>query len=95
MAGYVIAHLIVTDPEPFEAYRQKVPAVIESFGGRYLVRGGAVETMEGEWAVSRLVIVEFESADQARRFYNSPEYQEIVPLRQNGADGTVVVVEGV
>ena len=95
MAGYVIAHLTLKDPEPFEEYRKLVPGVIEQFGGRYLVRGGAVEAKEGDWTIPRLVIVEFESPDQARRFYDSSEYQAIIPLRQKGADGTVVIAEGV
>lgn len=94
MTGYLIAHLEVTDPDSFESYRSAVPAVIARFGGRYLVRGGAVEVVEGEWHVPRLVILAFDSLDQARRFYRSPEYQEILPLRLAAAKGDVVLVEG-
>lgn len=61
MAGYLIAHLDVTDPEGFEAYRAKVPAVIAQYGGRYLIRGGAVEAVEGDWTVPRLVVLAFDS----------------------------------
>lgn len=94
MPAYLIAHLDVTDPSLFESYRSAVPAVIVKFGGRYLVRGGAVEVLEGEWPVPRLVILAFDSLDQARRFYQSPEYQEILPLRLAAARGDVVLVEG-
>lgn len=94
MPAYLIAHLDVTDPTLFESYRSVVPAVIARFGGRYLARGGEVEVLEGEWPVPRLVILAFDSLDQARRFYRSPEYQEILPLRLAAAKGTVVLVEG-
>ena len=95
MAGYLIAHLDVTDPEGFEAYRAKVPAVIAQYGGRYLIRGGAVEAVEGDWTVPRLVVLAFDSVALAHRFYDSPEYQAILPLRLNASKGTVVFAEGV
>ncbi|MFQ6018935.1 MAG: DUF1330 domain-containing protein [Kiloniellaceae bacterium] len=95
MAAYLIAHLDVTDPSGFEAYRALVPAVIERFGGRYLVRGGRVEVLEGDWTVPRLVIIAFDDLAQAKRFYGSPEYQEILPLRLEAAKGTVVIAEGI
>ncbi len=94
MSAYLIAHLEVTDPSLFESYRSAVPAVIARFGGRYLVRGGAVEVLEGDWQVPRLVILAFDSLDQARRFYQSPDYQEILPLRLAAAKGDVVLVQG-
>jgi len=94
MAGYLIAHLEITDPQAFEAYRAAVPDVIAAFGGRYLVRGGVPETLEGEWTVPRLVVLAFDSIEQARRFYTSPQYQAILPLRLKAAKGTVVLVEG-
>ena len=95
MSAYLIAHLTVTDPDAFEAYRAAVPEVIARFGGRYLVRGGDVETLEGEWRVPRIVIIAFDSMAQARRFYESPDYQEILPLRLAAAKGDVALVEGV
>ena len=95
MPALLIAHIEVEDPETFERYRQRVPAVIESFGGRYLVRGGTIEVMEGEWPVPRLVVIAFDSLEQARRFYQSPAYQEILPLRLAAAKGCVVLAEGV
>ena len=95
MAAYVIAHLEITDPEPFGQYREQVPALIEKHGGRYLIRGGEAETLEGDWPVPRLVVIEFESGEAAKRFYNSPEYQAILPLRLAGAKGDLAIVQGV
>ncbi len=95
MAGYLIAQIEVTDPEAFEAYRAAVPAVIAKFGGRYLVRGGTVEVMEGELPAPRLVILAFDNADQVRRFYRSPEYQKILPLRLAASKGVVAIAEGI
>ena len=95
MTGYLIAHIEVTDPDAFEAYRAAVPAVIAKFGGRYLVRGGAAEVLEGDWSIPRLVILAFESVDQARRFYDSPEYQNILPLRLAASKGSIAIVEGI
>lgn len=95
MAAYVIAHLDVHDPETFARYRERVPEVVAQFGGRYLVRGGRAEALEGQWTVPRLVILEFESMARARAFYESPEYQEILPLRLSAARGTLAIVEGV
>jgi uncharacterized protein (DUF1330 family) len=95
MSAYLVAHLAVTDLDAFEKYRAAVPEVIARFGGRYLVRGGTVETLEGEWRVPRLVVIAFDSMAQAKRFYHSPEYQAILPLRLAAAEGEVVLVEGV
>ncbi len=95
MAAYIVAHLKVTDPSAFEEYRAAVPAVIERYGGRYLVRGGAVEVLEGDWRVPRLVVIEFDSLAAAKRFYDSPDYREILPLRLAASEGDLVVVEGV
>ncbi len=94
MAGYLVAHIEITDPAAFKAYQAAVPPVVAKFGGRYLVRGGATEVREGDWPVSRLVILAFESVDQARRFYDSPDYQEILPLRLAASKGMLAIVEG-
>lgn len=94
MAAYMIAQLTVTDPDGFEAYRQAVPPVIAAHGGRYLARGGAVTTLEGAPVGPRIIVLEFPDRAAAESFYNSPEYQEILPLRLNTASGSVVIVEG-
>jgi len=95
MTALLIAQLEVQDPEAFAPYREAVPAVIERFGGRYLARGGAVEVLEGEWDVPRLVVIAFDSLERAREFYHSPQYQEILPLRLAAAKSSVVIAEGV
>ncbi len=94
MAGYLVAHIQVTDPQGFEAYRDAVPAVIERFGGRYHIRGGKADVKEGNWDVPRLVVIEFPSVARAQEFYDSPEYQEILPLRLNASTGSLALVEG-
>ncbi|NIA71057.1 DUF1330 domain-containing protein [Pelagibius litoralis] len=95
MAAYIIAHLDVTNPEAFEAYRDAVPAVVADHGGRYLARGAPVDVLEGDWEIPRLIILEFPDKAAAEGFYHSAEYQEILPLRLENADGAVVIVEGV
>lgn len=94
MAAYVIAELEVTDPAGFEEYRQQVAPTIEQYGGRYLVRGGRVESLEGGWEPKRLVVVEFESLERAKQWYDSSEYREPMALRQRTANCRVILVEG-
>jgi uncharacterized protein (DUF1330 family) len=72
-----------------------VPAVIAQYGGRYLVRGGQVETVEGEWHVPRLVVLEFPSMEQLKRFYYSAEYAPLLELRQKSTRSVLAFVEGV
>jgi uncharacterized protein (DUF1330 family) len=94
MPAYVIASIEVTDPAGYEAYRRRVPATIAQHGGRYLARGGHVEPVEGDWHPRRLVILEFPSLAQARRWYDSDEYREARAIRLRCARGDVVFVEG-
>jgi uncharacterized protein (DUF1330 family) len=95
MPAYVIANVNVQDAATFEEYRKQVPATIAEHGGRYLVRGGRVERFEGSWSPTRLVVLEFPSMDQARRWYDSEEYREPKALRMKCAMTDVVLVEGV
>jgi uncharacterized protein (DUF1330 family) len=95
MSAYLIFDIHVTDPEGYEPYRQRAAGIIEAHGGRYLVRGGAHEPMEGEWDVDRVVVVEFDSIEQAKAAYASPEYQEIAPIRQGASEGKAILVQGV
>ena len=82
MPGYVIAELEVTDPVGFEDYRKAVPATIAAYGGRYLARGGTLESLEGGWSPKRMVILEFPSMAQAKAWYASAEYCDLMALRQ-------------
>ena len=95
MSAYVVVDLDVQDASAFDEYRKHVPAVIERFGGRYLVRGGRSETLEGDWHPRRVVLLEFPSWDKAVLFYSSPEYQPLRELRLRSASSKIVLVEGV
>jgi uncharacterized protein (DUF1330 family) len=95
MPAYLIFDIHVTDPDGYQPYRERAGAIIEAHGGRYLVRGGAHEIVEGDWDVDRIVVVEFPSMEQARAAYDSPEYQEVAPIRQGASRGRAVLVEGV
>lgn len=94
MPAYLIAELEITDPDSYARYRAETPGVIACHGGRFLVRGGAAELKEGGPAPGRLVVVEFPDLETARRFYDSPEYRAILPLRQGASRGRLLLVEG-
>jgi uncharacterized protein (DUF1330 family) len=94
MAVYAVVNVQVTDPARYADYRDKAPATIAHYGGRYLVRGGAVEALEGEWDPERLVVLEFESMGRLREWYDSPEYAPLKRLRGEAAATQFVVVEG-
>jgi uncharacterized protein (DUF1330 family) len=94
MPAYLVAHIDVHDPAVFAEYRTRVEPIIEAFGGRYLIRGGALETLEGAEQQRRLVVIEFPSLDAARAFYHSPEYAPVLQLRLASAASEVVLVEG-
>ncbi|MDA0981624.1 MAG: DUF1330 domain-containing protein [Proteobacteria bacterium] len=94
MSGYVIAEVDVHDAALFAEYQKLVPATIEQYGGRYLVRGGATETKEGGWVPKRVVMLEFPSTEQARKWYHSSEYAPALALRLKAASARMVIVEG-
>ncbi len=94
MPAYLVAHIDVHDPAGIEGYRSRVTPVIEAFGGRYLVRGGALETLEGPEQRRRLVVIEFPSMDAARSFYHSEAYAPVLQMRLASAASDVVLVEG-
>ncbi|HJN60955.1 MAG TPA: DUF1330 domain-containing protein [Alphaproteobacteria bacterium] len=94
MAAYVIADNTVTDAELYQSYTAITPGTIEQYGGRFVIRGGAHETIEGDWRPGRLVMIEFDDMAAARRWYNSPEYGEALPIRQRASTGSVILVEG-
>jgi uncharacterized protein (DUF1330 family) len=95
MPAYLVAELEVTDPAVFDDYRKRVPASIAAHGGRYLARGGTLESLEGGWNPKRMVILEFPTLVQAKTWYTSPEYQELLKLRQRSSNSRVVLIEGV
>ena len=95
MAAYVIANVEVTDSAAYERYRKDVPATIEKYGGRFLVRGGATEALEGNFVPKRLVVLEFPSVARAKEWWGSPEYHPLLELRQSASRGDLFVVAGV
>ena len=95
MAAYIITDIDVTDPEGYEEYKKRAAPSIAAYGGKFVVRGGKVETLEGEWSPKRLVVVEFESVEQAKRWYASQEYGEAKQVRHRTAITNMIMVEGV
>ena len=94
MAGYVIGNINVTDPDGFEEYRKLVPDTIDQYGGKYLVRGGTAAVAEGDYHPVRIVVLEFESVEQARKWYDSPEYVLLREMRMKASTGDLFFVEG-
>ena len=94
MAGYIIVDVQITDPEAYERYKAAVPATLAAYGGKFLVRGGRAETLEGNWEPNRIVIVEFESLEKAKAWWSSQEYAAPKQLRQSVSVTKMIVVEG-
>jgi len=94
MSAYLIANVDVHDAAAYEAYRSRTGAIVARHGGRFIVRGGTVHVLEGEPDVDRLVIIEFPNVAAAKGFYDSPEYQEVIPLRTIASEGELLIVEG-
>jgi uncharacterized protein (DUF1330 family) len=95
MPAYLFAEIEVVDPQKYEEYRRRVPPLVAAHGGKYLARGGALEVKEGDWAPKRLVLLEFPSMAQARRFYDSPEYAPLLELRKKATRSKLVFLEGI
>jgi uncharacterized protein (DUF1330 family) len=95
MPAYVIVETAIHDPAQYERYKAASPAAVAGGGGRFVVRGGEVAVLEGEWRPKRLVVLEFENLEAAKRFYESEEYQEVKKLRDGAANLNMVAVEGV
>jgi len=95
VAAYVVVEVNVTDPQLFAEYAKGVPATIAAYGGKYLVRGGSVDPKEGGWTPKRVVVLEFPSIGQARKWYDSAEYAPLLAMRLKAADSKLILVEGV
>ena len=95
MAGYIIVDVQITDPEAYERYKAAVPATLAAYGGKFLVRGGHAETLEGNWEPNRIVVVEFESVEKAKAWWSSQEYASPKQLRQSASVTKMIVVEGI
>ena len=95
MPAYYVAEVEITNPAGFQPYGAAVGATLEQYGGRYLTRGGPTELVEGGPEPKRIVILEFADKAAVKRWYESPEYQKILPLRLNNSTGRGFIVEGV
>jgi len=94
MAAYAIVHIDIHDPQTYAEYVKMAPASVAQYGGKYIVRGGAYATVEGSWNPTRVVVLEFENADQARRWYNSSEYAPARAVRHKASTANLMIVEG-
>ena len=95
MPAYVIVETDITDPEQYEKYKAASPAAVAAGGGRFLVRGGEVAVLEGDWQPPRLVVLEFEDLAAAKRWFESDVYQEAKKLREGAAHLRMVAVQGI
>ena len=96
VAAYVIVDVEVHNPDAYQNYQRDVPSTLEPYGGKFIVRGGKAETLEGNWNPQRVVVLEFPSVERARAWHDSAEYQAIVPIRKrNAKTNFLTVVEGV
>jgi uncharacterized protein (DUF1330 family) len=95
MAAYILAEIEVTDPVGYEEYKRMAPPSIEIYGGKYIVRGGPSECLEGKWPSRRLVILEFRDRDRARAWWDSKEYRPARDLRQRTARCSMMLVDGI
>jgi len=95
MSAYVIANVDIRDPARYAEYVKLTPATIAPFGGRFIVRGGKAERLEGEMPVNRIVVIEFDTYEQARAWYNSENYRAARAVRQRASVASLLLVEGV
>ena len=95
MPVYKIVELEINNKELFSKYAKKVNEIVSKYGGRYLVRGGEITPIYGNWNPERIVMVEFESVEMLEKCYSSPEYLEIAPFREQSTNSKSIIVEGV
>ena len=95
MSAYVIVEIDIVDRAGYEEYKKRAGATVEKYGGKYIVRGGAVETLEGNWKPNRIVVLKFDSVQRAKEWLNCEEYREPRNMRHRTARTKMVVVEGV
>lgn len=95
MSAYLVVDTKLTDPDLYEQYKREAKPIVESFGGEYLARGGRVSLKESQlWSPTRMVLIRFPSAEQAEAFYQSAQYQQVLPIGTRAAQRTVFILEG-
>ena len=95
MSAYVIVEIDIVDPRGYDEYKKLAGATVEKYGGKYIVRGGKTETLEGDWHPKRIVVLKFESVQRAKDWLNSEEYREPRKMRHRTAKTNMIAVEGV
>ncbi len=95
MTAFLIVDVDVTDPDAYAGYRAQTPALVAKYGGAFRVRGGKHETLEGDWRLNRLVIIEFADMAALKTFYDSPEYRVLREERFRASRSQAIAVEGV
>ena len=95
MSAYVIVEIDIVDPAGYEEYKKLAGATVEKYGGKYVIRGGAVETLEGNWKPNRIVVLQFDSMQRAKEWLNCEEYREPRKMRHRTAKTKMIVVESV
>ena len=94
MAAYLIVDVEIRDQAEYEEYRKRVPASLVPYEGKFIVRGGATETLEGDWRPGRIIVIEFPSAESAKTWWSSAEYRTAKAMRQRSASTQMILVEG-
>jgi uncharacterized protein (DUF1330 family) len=95
MAAYIIVDIEVTDPVQYEDYKKLAAATVAAYDGRYVVRGGTAERLEGEWTPKRVVVLEFPTVERAKEWWDSEDYRPAKSMRHAAATSQMIVVEGV
>jgi uncharacterized protein (DUF1330 family) len=95
LPAYIIAEVDVHDPVPYEEYRKLIGPTLAKYGGKFIVRGGKIDVLEGGWSPKRLVVLEFDSAARAREWYDSEEYRIPKQIRMKASKGNLVLVDGI
>ena len=95
MSAYLLANITVNNPENYKEYVSKVKSVVEKFGGEYLVRGGEMNIIEGDWPNERNIVIKFPSREKAMEWYNSEEYKSIKKIRLDNSEGSNIIIKGI
>ena len=95
MSAYMIVDIEIHDPAGYDEYRKVVGPTLQQYGGKFVVRGGKIDVLEGNWNPKRIVVLEFESAARVRQWYDSEEYRVPKQIRMRASKGNIVLVEGV
>lgn len=93
MSVYLIVEIEVQNKELYSRYVEKVPETIDKYGGRYLIRGGEVTALSGNWNPERIILIEFETVEQLRKCFSSPEYLELAPLREQSTTSKSIIID--